>query len=232
MSPIEKAWCTRHKTHQLIQQGVTILDCTVMSQEKCSEGRYLYQLVRILNRQRRELKAKPVDLYFHQIRSTTKGLHSLDTYLKYALTQTIHISAHGGIDKDTGKTILVAGNSIFKQDYVNELWLEFSPEERPLLVVFSACSAGHKDLIEAFSKAGCRYCIAPVFETDWERAALFSALFYTYLFLGEPVHPRDGSLPQLEPYGLEVAFEKAKKRLPKLTGWWKMFKDGDEILSR
>ncbi|MBN1244300.1 hypothetical protein JXA31_01750 [Candidatus Bathyarchaeota archaeon] len=124
---------------------------------------------------------------------------------------------------------MYAGNSIFKQDFLNGLWLDLPQEERPLLIVLSACSAGHKDLIRAFSKAGCKYCIAPVFETDWERAALFSALFYTYLFLGEPVHSRSETQPNLKPYGLEVAFEKAKKRLPRLTGWWKMFKDGNEI---
>ena len=86
--------------------------------------------------------------------------------------------------------------------------------------------------VEAFADGGngCRYCIAPVLPADWERAAMFSALFYTFLFYGEPHFPRPGKpQPPLKPYEPVTAFKKAKKRLPRLTGWWKMFDYGTEI---
>ena len=132
---------------------------------------------------------------------------------------TIHISAHGNRDDETHETYLWAGNSPFRLEHLKGIWSELKEEERPLLVVLSACSAGHLDLIKAFAEEGCRYCIAPVFETDWEKAALFSALFYTYLFYGE----------RAEPMRPVMAFRKAKTRLPELTGWWKMFDYGKEL---
>lgn len=59
------------------------------------------------------------------------------------------------------------------------MWAEQLEKDRPKLIMLSACEAGHKDMIEAFADGGkgCRYCIAPVFPADFERAALFSALF-------------------------------------------------------
>jgi hypothetical protein len=212
---------------------VTILDCTVNSRENCSEGKFLYDYIKILNRQRTKAwKMEPVDNYLYHIRSATGRKHSLDDGLKFTSTQTIHVSAHGGTYKDSGKTYLEAGNSAFDQDYLKGIWSEYPEDERPKLVVLSACQAGHKDLIDAFADGGkgCRYCIAPVLPADWERAAMFSALFYTFLFYGEPHFPRPGSpLPPLRPYEPVAAFKKAKKRLPRLTGWWKMFDYGDEI---
>jgi len=176
---------------------VSILDCTVKSREDCSEGQFLHEYIKILNRQRTKAwEEKPVDNYLYHIRGATKGTHSLDVHLKYALTKTIHISAHGGTYKDTGETFLEAGNSEFNQESLRGIWSEWPESERPRLIVLSACQAGHKDLIEAFADGGngCRYCIAPVLPADWERAAMFSALFYTFLFYGEPHFPRQGSL--------------------------------------
>jgi hypothetical protein len=142
------------------------------------------------------------------------------------------VSAHGRTDKDTGETYLVAGKGFFEKKLLKGIWAEEPEEWRPKLIVLSACEAGHKDMIEAFVDGGmgCRYCIAPVFPADWERAALFSALFYTYLFYGEPRTPKLGEpLPPLKPYEPVAAFKKAKNRLPRLTGWWKMFDYGKEI---
>lgn len=91
----------------------------------------------------------------------------------------------------------------------------------PELIHGTSCSGATKYLHPAFQKA---------LPADWERAAMFSALFYTFLFYGEPHFPRPRKpLPPLKPYEPVAAFKKAKKRLPKLTGWWKMFDYGDEI---
>lgn len=233
LEPIEKAWITRRKNIDPIREGITILDCTVKKEESgCSEGQFLHQYIKILNRQRVQWEEDPVKNYLHRIQGATGGVRSLDTYLKYALTQTIHVSAHGRTYEDTGETYLVARNSEFNKELLKDMWAEQPEKDRPKLIVLSACEAGHKDMIEAFADGGkgCRYCIAPVFPADWERAALFSALFYTYLFYGEPHSPRPRKpLPPLKPYEPVTAFKKAKKRLPRLTGWWKMFDYGTEI---
>jgi hypothetical protein len=224
----------RREITEQIRQGVTILDCTVKSRENCSEGQFLYEYIKILNHQRvLGWKMEPVDNYLYHIRSATNGVRSLDVHLKFALTQTIHISAHGNTYLDTNETYLEAGNSAFDQEFLRDIWSEWPENERPRLIVLSACKAGHKDLIEAFADGGkgCRYLIAPVLPADWERAAMFSALFYTFLFYGEPHLPKPGKpLPPLKPFEPVAAFKKAKKRSPRLTGWWKMFDYGDEIL--
>jgi len=221
LSPAEKAWAKMKQTYDKIRQGITILDCTVKSKEKCSEGEFLWQYIRILNHQLEASRKKPVDCYLRHVRSPTGGTSSLYDWLKYAYTQTIHVSAHGSKDKETGKTYLIAGNSPFTLEHLEGIWSEREDDDKPLLIMLSACSAGHLDLIKAFAKEGCRYCIAPVFETDWEKAALFSALFYTYLFYGSGSHAN--------PLRPRAAFDKAKSRLPELTGWWKMFDYGKEL---
>lgn len=58
-------------------------------------------------------------------------------------------------------------------------------------------------------------------ETNWEHSAMFSTLFYTYLFYG----PRG----KYEPMLLTAAFQKARNRLPELTGNWKMFDNGKDV---
>jgi hypothetical protein len=227
--PIDKEWDTRRAIKRNIQEGITILDCTVFSQEHCSEGKFLDQYVRILNRQRESAKLEPVDRHLYHIRSPKRGIHSLDVYLKYALTRTIHISAHGEFNKKNGETVLCAGNSLFELKDLEGVASEWEKQgqDRPLLVVLSACKAGHLDLIRTLSPKGCMYCIAPVFATDWEKAALFSALFYTYLFVGE-LKVEDGQL-RAHPMEVPAAFHKAKTRLHELTGGWKLFKNGEEV---
>lgn len=219
LSPADKAHIERNRIYGKIRDGITILDCTVKSQEKCSEGEFLQQYIRILNRQLMASGKLPVACKLRHVRSSTGGISSLDDWLKCVYTYTIHISAHGNRDEKTHETYLWAGNSPFRLRNLKGVWSEFNEEDKPLLLVLSACSAGHVDLIKAFADEGCRYCIAPVFETDWEKAALFSALFYTYLFYGE----------HAEPMRPVTAFRKAKTRLPKLTGWWKMFDYGKEL---
>ena len=230
-TPHEKEWDKRRAIKRNIQEGITILDCTVFSQEHCSEGKFLDQYVRILNHQRQSTKPpmESVHPYYHHIRGPKRGKHNLDIDLKYALGRTIHISAHGIFDKKNGETVLCAGNGLFRLKDLEEVVSEWEKEvpNYHLLVVLSACEAGHLDLIRTLSPRGCMYRIAPVFSTDWEKAALFSALFYTYLFVGE-LRVEDGKL-RAHPMEVPAAFHKAKTRLPELTGGWKLFKNGQEV---
>jgi hypothetical protein len=221
LNPAEKAWVKIKKIDSKIREGITILDCTVRTRERCSEGAFLDEYIKILNRQRTEFNKEPVERTLRYVRSAKGGTSSLQDWLKYVYTWTIHISAHGGQDEETGETVLVAGNSQFRLKDLKNIWSDREGEWKPLLIVLSACTAGHKDLIKAFAAEGCRYCIAPVFEANWEKAALFSALFYTYLFFG----PRDKYGP-LRP---RSSFGKAKGCLKELTGWWKMFDYGEEV---
>jgi len=208
-----------------IREGIQIFDCSVFSQERCSEGKFLDEYMNILNHQRQASRPrqKPVWHKRYLVRSPTGGGSDLQTLIRYAYYSTIHISAHGPPDEYKGPTYLMVGNREFTIDDLKGIWSkrEEKGEEKPLLVFLSACHAGHKDLIKAFAAEGCKFCIAPVLGTPWEKAALFSALFYTYLFYGPY-----GS--KYKPMEIRPAFEKAKKSLPNLTGNWKIFVDGDE----
>jgi len=226
LSPAEKAHRTRQRLYRKIRSGITILDCTLKTKEKCSEGMFLKSYMDIINHQLRAFNEPPVYCYFKHVRSPD----TLRFELQYAYTYTIHISAHGFRDETTNQTCLGVGNSAFTLNHLKGVWEDRPPEDKPLLIVLSACEAGHIDLIKALAEEGCRYCIAPTFPTDWHKAALFSALFYTYLFLGERVRwcrPGDKLKPKrMMP---TTAFKKAKDRLPELTGWWKMFDNGKEV---
>jgi len=223
-TPAERAWVTRRNGVMKIQNGLTILDCTVKCEEECSEGVFLNEYIRILNRQRKVGHLKPVGCYLKHVRCSTQGKHNLQNYLKNVRTSTIHISAHGNIDKKTGETYILAGNSIFEKKHLQGIWSEWADSDKPLLVVLSACNAGHKDFIKVLSNEGCKYCIAPVLEPNWHSAALFSSLFYTYLLLGEV----NGNPPKAHPSEVIYAFRKAKDRLPDLTGYWKLYEYGEE----
>ncbi|NLE06262.1 MAG: CHAT domain-containing protein [Crenarchaeota archaeon] len=223
-SPAEKAWITRKTELKKIQNGLTILDCTVKSREGCSEGEYLWQYLKILNRQRDVCNFDTLKCFFTHCRCSVKGKYNLQENLRSVPTSTIHISGHGNINKQTGETYLYVGNGALELKHLKGIWSDRDYIDKPLLIVLSACNAGHKDLIEAFSNEGCRYLIAPVFETDWHKAALFSSLLYTYLFLGEI----NGNPLKAHPLEVITAFRKAKGRLPELTGYWKLFEYGQE----
>lgn len=219
----KKAGRTRKSIMNRTREGIQIFDCTVFSQEKCSEDKFLNEYIDILNHQLEAFGKNPVWHKRYLVRSPRGGMTDLQTGIKFAYYSTIHISAHGPPDDYKGPTYLMAGNSPFTIDDLKGIWSEREEkgEEKPLLVFLSACHAGHKDLIKAFATEGCKYCIAPAFGTPWEKAALFSSLFYTYLFLGPY-----GS--KYKPMEIRPAFEKAKNSLPKLTGNWKIFVNGSE----
>ena len=166
----------------------------------------------IINHQLRADKKKEVEFEVQRLH----GPRKFKEFLKYAYQYTIHISSHGDVDKN-GRTYLALSRGRLYAENLVGIWEEFRQSERPLLLVLSACCAGHKDLIQALSDDGCRYCIAPVFETNWEHAALFSTFFYTYLFL-ERMRP-------------VTAFSKTVRSLPELAGKWKMYDRGEEIVA-
>ena len=209
LSPAEKAHRTQKKKYRLIRNSILLLDCTVRSREKCSEIDFLERYLEIINRQLRSENKKEVEIQSQRI----YGPKVLVDSLKFAYQYTIHVSSHGDVDDDD--TYLDLSRGELYADDLRGIWEEFEEDERPLLLVLSACCAGHKDLIQAVSEKGCRYCIAPVLPTNWEHAALFSTFFYTYLLLG-----------QMRPV---AAFRKAVRSLPELTGKWKMYDRGKEV---
>jgi hypothetical protein len=211
LSPAEKAHLKRKEIYGKIRNSVLILDCTPKSAEKCSEGEFLEKYLQILNRQLRADKKSAVDIYLMRV----QGPKRLKTVLKNAGSYTIHLSSHGNVDKKTKETYLDLSHGRLYASELNGLWGDIDEKERPLVIILSACHAGHRDLIRNLSEHGCRYCIAPVRPTNWEHAAIFSTFFYTYLLLrrNRPV----------------TAYHKTIRSLPALTGKWTMFDKGKEI---
>jgi len=209
-TPAERAHITRKRTYRKIRNGISFLDCTVRCREKCSEGEFLGKYMEILNHQLRALNKKEVELEILRL----YGSRKVKEALKYADHFTIHISSHGDVDKN-GRTYLDLSHGRLYAEDLRDLWKDFKKSERPLLLVLSACGSGHKDLIRALSENGCRYCIAPVFDVNWEHAALFSTFFYTYLFL-----------EQMRPV---TTFRKTIRSLPELSGKWKLYDKGKDI---
>lgn len=187
------------------------LECTVKSKEECSEVAFLKEYMRILNHQLSADRKKEVDFNYEPIYGKWKLKEALEDAYHY----TIHVSSHGSVDKKTGRTYLDTSHGQLYSEDLEDLWSDWEDEEKPLLLVLSACRAGHKDLIRAFAEAGCRYCVAPVLDTKWEHAALFSTFFYTYLFLNR-------NRPT-------VAFSNTIYAMPELTGKWKIFDRGKDM---
>ena len=211
LAPADKAHIKRRKIYRKIRSAVLFLDCTVRSKEKCSEAEYLEKYMEIINHQLRADNRKEVEFEVRRVYGSWKLLENL----KYADQYSIHISSHGDVAKN-GRTYLDLSHGKLYAEDLESIWADFKKSERPLLLILSACRAGHKDLIKALSRNGCRYCIAPVLDTNWEHAALFSTFFYTYLLL-ERMRP-------------VTAFRRTVRTLPEVTGRWKMFDRGNEII--
>lgn len=210
LTSAHKAHIKRRRIYRKIRNAVLFLDCTVRSKEKCSEAEFLEKYMEIINHQLRAYNRKEVEFELRRVYGSWK----LREALKYADQYTIHVSSHGDVDKN-GRTYLDLSHGKLYAEDLKDVWEDFKKSERPLLLILSACRAGHKDLIEALSRNGSRYCIAPVFDPNWEHAALFSTFFYTYLLL-ERMRP-------------VTAFRKTVRILPELTGKWKMYDRGKEI---
>ena len=210
LTPADKAHITRIRTYRKIRNAVLFIDCTVRSREKCSEAEFLEKYMEIINHQLSADNRKEVSFEVQRL----YGSRKLREALKYADQYTIHVSSHGDVDKNDRTYLDLSYGKLYAED-LRDIWVDFKESERPLLLILSACRAGHKDLIEALSTNGCRYCIAPMFDPNWEHAALFSTFFYTYLLL-ERMRP-------------VTAFRKTVRSLPELTGKWKMYDKGKEI---
>jgi hypothetical protein len=186
---------------------LVILECTSESREKMSEGMLLRELMRILgfgNRTRL---------------SSIKNKDSFLRKLEAIQEPYLHISAHGDFAPARGIRIdLPHKAKIYSSDLVG-LWKNKARSRIPRLVVLSACETGHVDMVSAFSDAGCQYCIAPLHETLWEDAAVFSTLLYK-LLIGERMSPW-------------VSFKKTtigiSNVLPRLSGAWSFYEWGEKV---
>jgi hypothetical protein len=184
-----------------------ILECTSESREKMSEGMLLWELMRILGFGRRTkfLSIENKDSFFRKL----EGVQ--ESYL--------HISAHGDFDPAKGTRIdLPRKAKVYSSDLV-DLWNNKTRFKIPKLVVLSACETGHVDMVRAFSDAGCQYCVAPLHETSWEDAAVFSTLLYK-LLIGEGMSPW-------------VSFKKSisiSDILPRLSGIWSFYEWGEKVV--
>lgn len=202
----ERAIRTRRKEYRRIRMSLLILDCTA-EKEKRSEGKLVFELVRILDYDQEISMKKPL-----KIRKKSDFIESLNKADAY----TVHISSHGHRDESGSYFDLPFGGKVYARD-LECLWEDRPKSKTPKLLALSACYTGRSDLIETFSKAGCRYCIAPAKDPYWHDAALFWSKFYTVLFWG-----RRKSSPW-------VAFRDTNRALPLLTGKWKFFDRGEEF---
>jgi len=183
-----------------------ILECTSENKEKMSEGRLLWELMRILG---------------YGNRTNFKnvcGANRLTEGIRNAEERYIHISAHGNFHQTRGTYLRTPRKGKVYSTDLRDIWTGKRESEIPRLVVLSACEAGHVDMVRAFSNAGCRYCLAPLHETLFEDAAVFLALFYK-LLIGERSSPW-------------IAFKNTmvglSQSLPRLSGAWSFYEWGEK----
>jgi len=183
-----------------------ILECTSENKEKMSEGRLLWELMRILG---------------YGNRTNFKnvcGANRLTEEIRNAEERYIHISAHGNFHQTRGTYLRTPRKGRVYSTDLRDIWTGKRKSEIPRLVVLSACEAGHVDMMRAFSNAGCRYCLAPLHEPLFEDAAVFLALFYK-LLIGERSSPW-------------IAFKNTmvglSQSLPRLSGAWSFYEWGEK----
>jgi len=207
----KRAVRTRRKEYRQLRSGLLILDFTARK-ERRSEGKLVFELMRIVDYDEEVKIDGPFEIrrksdFFDELAET-------DAY-------SIHISSHGGYDKNGSYIILPYGGKVYARD-LEGLWGDRSKAEIPKLIALSACYAGRGDLIEAFSKAGCRYCIAPSKDPYWHNAALFWVEFYTVLYLRSNARRRRSS-----PW---IAFRNTRRALPEVSRIWSLFDNGAEFV--
>ncbi len=183
-----------------------VLECVSETKERMSEGRLLWELMRILQYEE----------------STTLeiigGPRRLVERLGNARERYIHISAHGDFHKTRGTYLKTARKGRVYPSDLHGLWEGREKAEIPELVLLSACEAGHIDMVKTFSDAGCRYCIAPLHEPIFSDATVFLTLFYR-LLIGEKSSPWIAFRNTME--GLSTG-------LPKLSGAWSFYEWGEK----
>jgi len=184
-----------------------ILECISESKERMSEGRLLWELMRILGFEKRTK--------FRIITDKNSFFEELEEMGEPYL----HISAHGDFDPTEGTWINIPSREKVYSNDLRDLWKNKARSKIPKLVVLSACKTGHVDMVRAFSDAGCQYCIAPLSETLWEDTAVFITLFYK-LLIGEGRSPW-------------VSFKKTilgiSNALPRLSGAWSFYEWGEKF---
>jgi len=185
-----------------------ILDCTSATKEKKSEGSLLWELMRIIGYEKRTRLVN--------IRGKVHFFKELENIEEPYM----HISAHGDYDQTKGSCIITPKGARIYSDDFNDLWEDKNESRIPKLVVLSACETGHTDMVRAFSKAGCRYCIAPLYSTYWDDAAVFSIIFYK-LLIGEKMSPWISYKSTM--HGINQTF-------PKISGAWSFYERGEKIL--
>jgi hypothetical protein len=183
---------------------LSILDLTSESKEGMSEGWLLWELMRILGYE------KNVD--FEYIRGKMHFLQLLND----AKGEYVHIGAHGEVE--SGRTGLLTPRGVaIKPEDLEGTWK--SRKRKPRLVVISACEAGHKDLVNAFTELGVKNVIAPLHDTDWEDAAVFLTMFYK-LLISEKKTPWVSYRNAI--CGYRQAFRK-------LSGAWRFYKNKEHV---
>lgn len=182
-----------------------ILECVSETKERLSEGRLLWELMRILGYE----KLTSLEV--------VGGPNRLVEKLEDAKERYIHISAHGDFHQTRGTYLKTPRRGRVYSSDLSKLWIG-KKSEIPELVVLSACEAGHVDMVRAFSNAGCRYCLAPLHEPFFVDAAVFLTLFYR-LLIGEKSSPW-------------TAFKNTmgglSQSLPKLSGAWSFYEWGEK----
>ena len=211
----KKAWKTRRLDWKKLRKGILLVECIPEDYGDCSEGKMLKELFRIIKFQMTD-NNESVEVYSKETDSPSE----LVEILRNAEKPCIHISCHGNHDKrrrrsrrtfldlDEGK--LFADEICSSGDEQLPIWFERDGENKeiPQLVFLSACkTAFASDLCERFMQAGVRYVIGPKKSTSFHEAALFSTVFYTFLYV-----------ERWNPY---LAFKKIKNAFPKLArNWW------------
>ncbi len=186
--------------------SLAILECISERKEGLAEGQLLWELLRILGcDDRSNIKI-------------IRGANRLIEELEDVQEQYLHISAHGRCHKTRGTYLKTPRKGkVYAQDLAG-LWEGKKKSGIPRLVVLSACEAGRMDMVRAFSDAGCRYFIGPLYDTYFEDAAVFLTLFYK-LLLGEKRSPW-------------IAFKNTKLglslSLPELSGAWGFYEWGEK----
>ena len=190
------------ENERICENGMLILDCTSEPQENMSEGLLIKELVRILEPEisPRVVKVRGVSAFKRELRDSSERL--------------VHISAHGRYYyKKTTRLDFPSGKWI-TADEIRKI-LE-RRKERPMLMVFSACSVGNEDMVKCLKKGGVKYFIAPKEDVYWFDAAMFLTIFYRLIL----VETRT-------PWMAYRNSERIRKLFfPKLTGIWNFFQDG------
>ena len=190
------------------QTDLLILECTLESKERMSEGWLLWELMRILRYKDRTSFVNP------------RGKKHFLKELENAGVRCLHVASHGRYSRLRGTYLKTPRRGRVYSSELRDLWKGKGSRAVPELVVLSACKAGHVDMVRAFSEAGCRYCVAPLHEVLWEDAAVFLVMFYK-LLLGE------NSTPWMAFKNAVVGLSTV---LPKISGAWSFYEWGNKCM--